>query len=60
MSLFNGIGCCFRCCDLCGVIPAAAISYEISSEANRVTSRRWPNVKIERDIKTLTLEVMKG
>lgn len=54
VSLFNGIGCCFRCYDLCGVTPMVAIAYEISAEGNRVTSRRWPNVKIERDVRELT------
>ena len=52
ISLFNGIGCAFRCYDLVGVIPEVAVSFEISKEANRVTSRRWPNVIIEKGVET--------
>ena len=59
VSLFNGIGCAFRCYDLCGVMPEVCISYEISAPANRVTSRRWPHVQIKGDIKSLTAEEMK-
>lgn len=59
LSLFNGVGCAFRCYDLCGLTPAVGIAYEISSAANRVTSRRWPYVKIEGDVRTLTTEVIR-
>ena len=59
LSLFNGIGCCFRCYDLIGVIPKIAISYETNPDANRVTSRRWPAVQIYKDVKTLTIDVMR-
>ena len=59
VSLFNGIGCAFRCYDLCGVTPEVCISYEISAPANRVTSRRWPHVQIKGDIRSLTAEEMK-
>ena len=52
ISLFNSIGCAFRCYDLVGVIPEVAVSFEISREANRVTSRRWPNVIIEKGVET--------
>ena len=52
ISLFNGIGCAFRCYDLIGVIPEVAVSFEISKDANRVTSRRWPNVIIEKGVET--------
>ena len=56
LSLFNGIGCAFRCYDLCGITPAVCISYELCKAANRVTSRRWPQVKIELDVRSLTEE----
>ena len=59
LSLFNGIGCAFRCYDLCGIVPAVCISYELCKAANRVTSRRWPNVKIETDVRTLGPEQIK-
>ena len=53
VSLFNGVGCAFRCYDLCGVLPEVCISYEISKEGNRVTSRRWPHVQIKNDVRAL-------
>ena len=56
LSLFNGIGCCFRCYELCGVQPEVCTAYEINAAANRVTSRRWPHVKMFGDIRTLTFE----
>ena len=60
VSLLNGIGCAFRCYDACGVIPAVAISYEISTEANRVVARRWPRAIIEKDVRDLTEEVVRS
>ena len=59
ISLFNGIGCTFRCYDLCGVVPAVSLAYEISGAANRVTARRWPHVQLKGDVRELTQEVMK-
>eukprot|EP00438_Fugacium_kawagutii_P003316 Skav229330 [mRNA] locus=scaffold2917:69352:73753:- [translate_table: standard] len=56
ISLFNGIGCAFRCYDLVGVQPMVGISYEISKEANRVTSRRWPWVLQFGNVKEFTIE----
>ena len=58
VSLFNGIGCAFRCYDACGVVPEVAVSYEVSQEANRVVARRWPRVIIEKDVRDLTLDVI--
>ena len=58
LSLFNGIGCAFRCYDLRGVQPMVCVAYEINKEANRVTSRRWPHVRLEKDVRSLTREVM--
>lgn len=60
LSLFNGIGCTFRCYDLVGVIPEVSISYELSPEGNRVTSRRWPNVILEKDVKSLSEDGIKA
>ena len=59
LSLFNGVGCCFRCYDLCGVSPRVLISCEISRPANRVTSRRWPHAIILQDICDITEEVVR-
>ena len=58
LSLFNGVGCCFRCYDLCGVSPRVLVSCETSAGANRVTSRRWPHAIILGDIRELTIEVI--
>ena len=60
LSLFNGMGCAFRCYDLVGINPEVAIAFEISPEGNRVTSRRWPNVVIEKDVRTLSEEMVKS
>ena len=54
ISLFNGVGACFRCHDLAGVQVVGAISADIHGPANRVTSRRWPWVVILGDVKELT------
>ena len=59
LSLFNGVGCCFRAYDLCGCIPAVSVSYEINKEANRVTAQTWPRVRIEHDIRNLTEEKLR-
>eukprot|EP00435_Cladocopium_sp_Y103_P052317 s489_g16.t1 len=60
LSLFNGVGCSFRCYDLVGVSPQFCISYEINPAGNRVTSRRWPHVRLEKDVRDLTIEVMRS
>ena len=60
LSLFNGVGCTFRCYDACGVVPLVAISYEISAEANRVVARRWPNVELKLDVRSLTASEVRG
>ena len=56
VSLFNGIGCAFRCYDLVGVTPMFGISYEVSKAANMVSSRRWPYVVQEGDVRNITRE----
>ena len=43
-----------------GILPMVAISYEVDPCANRVTSRRWPNVTIEKDVGSLTAEVVQS
>eukprot|EP00435_Cladocopium_sp_Y103_P031282 s1676_g7.t2 len=59
LSLFNGVGCTFRCYDLCGIVPEVAIAYELSTPANRVMSRRWPHVQICKDVCTISLDTIK-
>ena len=53
VSLFNGIGACFRCYDILGVRPAGLISYEIFGPANRVCSRRWPHAAYCQDVRSI-------
>lgn len=60
LSLFNGIGCAFRSYDLCGVTPQVAIAYEVDKSANRVTARRWPNVLICGDVRSIDVETIRN
>ena len=53
ISLFNGIGACFRCYDVLGVQPLGLISYEIFGPANRVCSRRWPQGMYCQDVRSI-------
>eukprot|EP00438_Fugacium_kawagutii_P012906 Skav224010 [mRNA] locus=scaffold2932:91460:93807:+ [translate_table: standard] len=53
ISLFGGIGGAFRAYDLLGLLPAGLIHFDISSTANRVVSRRWPQAEIFTDVKLL-------
>lgn len=50
LSLFNGVGGAFRCYDVAGVLPLGRIAVEIDEAANRVTSRRWPDAELVKDI----------
>ena len=59
ISLFNGIGGCFRCYDVLGLIPEVLISYEIFSPANRIVSRRWPHAELCGDVAELTDDKVK-
>ena len=43
ISVFNGIGGCFRIYDILGVAVEARISIDVSKPANRVTRCTWPN-----------------
>lgn len=54
ISLFNGIGGAFRCYDVAGIPVAGRISFDISREANRVTSKAWPSALIYQDVKSIT------
>ena len=53
ISLFNGIGGCFRCYDIIGVTPAGRIAVDIDDAGNRVTQRRWPGTLLVKDVKTI-------
>ena len=39
VSLFNGIGGCFRAYDIAGLLPKGRIAVEINEDANRITAR---------------------
>lgn len=54
IALFSGIGGTFRIYDLLDVIPQGAIAVDIHKPANRIVSRRWPGVRILRDIKDIS------
>ena len=54
ISLFNGIGGAFRCYDVAGIPVAWRISFDLSKEANRVTSKAWPSTMIYTDVKNIT------
>lgn len=54
IALFSGIGGTFRIYDLLDVIPQGAIAVDIHKPANRIVSRRWPGVRILRDVRDIT------
>ena len=54
ISLFNGIGGAFRSYDVAGIPVARRIAFDISKEANRVTSKAWPSALIYTDVKGIT------
>eukprot|EP00438_Fugacium_kawagutii_P016219 Skav233267 [mRNA] locus=scaffold4476:143528:150960:- [translate_table: standard] len=58
VSLFNGIGGCFRCYDVAGVVPMGRIAAECDAGANRITERRWPGVIIIKDVKDINRKVV--
>ena len=58
LSLFNGIGGCFRCYDVLGLIPRGCISFETHGPANRVVSRRWPHAELLGDVRLLNAEMV--
>eukprot|EP00435_Cladocopium_sp_Y103_P039075 s2514_g10.t1 len=60
ISLFNGIGGCFRCYDLLGILPMGRIAVECDAGANRITSRRWPGTLFVTDIKAVTVDVVRS
>ena len=60
VSLFNGIGGCFRCYDLVGINPLARIAVELDEAANRVTLHCWPGTVLIKDVKDVTREVVRS
>ena len=60
ISLFNGIGGCYRCYDIIGIQPAGMIAVECHGPANRIVSRRWPGAKLVKDVKLVDEEMVRG
>ena len=54
ISVFNGIGGCFRIYDVLGLAPHGRISIDISAAANRVTRSTWPDVLELHNIDAIT------
>ena len=59
ISLFNGIGGCFRAYDVCGVIPSGRIACDIDRGAMRVTTRRWPGTICIDDVRSIDEAMVK-
>lgn len=51
VSLFNGIGGCFRFYDSVGCFPMGRIAVECDAGANRICARRWPGTIFVTDVK---------
>ena len=60
VSLFNGIGGCFRAYDVIGLSPEGRVSVELDAGANRITSRRWPSAEQYKDVRGITRETVAG
>ena len=60
VSLFNGIGGCFRCYDLIGINPMARIAVELDDAANRVTLHCWPGTTVVKDVKDVSRELVRS
>ena len=60
ISLFGGIGGCFRAYDILGVKVAAMVHVDIHKPANRVISRRWPQAEIYEDVRDFDLELLRS
>ena len=60
VSLFNGIGGCFRCYDIAGVTPVARIAVELDDAANRVTLHCWPGTILIKNVKDVTRELVRS
>ena len=58
ISLFNGIGGCFRCYDIAGVSVMGKIAVEINKQANRIVSKTWPGTIFVLDVKEVDLRLV--
>ncbi len=55
ISLFNGIGGCFRCYDVAGVSVMGRIAVEINKHANRIVAKTWPGTIFVSDVSQVDL-----
>eukprot|EP00435_Cladocopium_sp_Y103_P075011 s43_g53.t1 len=60
ISLFNGIGGCFRSYDIISCLPMGRIAVECDSGANRICARRWPNTLFVTDVKKVDRAMVAG
>ena len=58
VSLFNGIGGCFRSYDVAGIPVQGRISVDWNKNANRIVSKTWPGTIIVLDIESVTMEMV--
>ena len=59
VSLFNGIGGCFRIYDVLDIRPLGLISVELYAPANRIVEKRWPHVKTVTDVRLVTRQMVR-
>ena len=59
ISLFNGIGGCFRVYDILDIRPLGLIAVELHKPANRIVERRWPHAKIVPDVRLVNAAMIK-
>ena len=59
ISLFNGIGGCFRVYDILDIRPLGMIAVELHKPANRIVERRWPQAKIVPDVRLVDAAMIK-
>lgn len=60
VSLFNGVGGCFRAYDIAGIEVQGRISIDTSKHANRVTATTWPGTMILLDVKDIDFQTVQG
>ena len=60
VSMFNGIGGCFRCYDLVSIAPKGRIAIELDDAGNRISQRRWPGLVVVKDVRSVTRELVKS
>ena len=53
VSLFNGIGGAYRIYDVLGIQVLGGVAVDIYGPANRICSRRWPFLKIVKDVREI-------